>query len=173
MIGDPCPLFCYSKTPHNQTMISKERILEAVSQKISNDDNFIVELTISADNDIRLVVDGDNGIPISYCEELDALIETALDRDVEDYSLEVSSAGIGTELKVTRQFRKNIGNKVEVTMPNGSWIRGTLIDADDEGFDVETEEKRKVEGQKKKQTFTTVTHFLRADVKMVKDIVEF
>ena len=154
-------------------MISKEQVLEAVSQKISDDGNFIVELTISTDNDIRLVVDGDNGIPISYCEELDALIETALDRDKEDYALEVPSAGIGAELKVTRQFRKNIGNKVEVTMPNGSWIRGILLDADDEGFDIQTEEKRKVEGQKKKQTFTNVTHYLRSDVKMVRDIVEF
>lgn len=154
-------------------MISKEQVLAAVAEKIEADGNFIVELTVGADNDIRLVVDGDNGIPISYCEELDAMVETRLDRDKEDYSLEVSSAGIGAELKVTRQFRKNIGNKVEVTMPNGAWIRGTLVDADDEGFDIETEEKRKVEGQKKKQTFTTVTRYNRADVKMVRDIVEF
>ncbi len=154
-------------------MISKEQVLAAVADKIEADNNFIVELTISNDNDIRLVVDGFSGIPISYCEELDALIETALDRDKEDYALEVSSAGIGAELKVTQQFRKNIGNKVEVTMPNGAWVRGILIDADDEGFDIETEEKRKVEGQKKKQIFKTTTHYLRSDVKMVRDIIEF
>ncbi len=154
-------------------MIKKEQVLAAVADKIAADGNFIVELTISADNEIRLVVDSEKGIPISYCEELDALIETALDRDVEDYALEVSSAGIGAELKVTGQFRKNIGNKVEVTMPNGAWIRGILVDTDDEGFDIETEEKRKVEGQKKKQVFTTVTHYLRSEVKMVRDIVEF
>lgn len=154
-------------------MISREQIEQAVGGKIDADGNYIVELTVSADNDIRLVVDGDNGIPISYCEELDALIETVLDRDKEDYSLEVSSAGIGTELKVTRQFRKNIGNQVEVTLPNGAWVRGTLVDADDEGFDIETEEKRKVEGQKKKQVFTAISHYSRADVKMVRDIVTF
>lgn len=154
-------------------MISREQIEQAVGGKIEADGNYIVELAVSADNDIRLVVDGDGGIPISYCEELDALIETVLDRDKEDYSLEVSSAGIGTELKVTRQFRKNIGNQVEVTLPNGAWVRGTLIDADDEGFDIETEEKRKVEGQKKKQVFTTISHYSRAEVKKVCDIVTF
>lgn len=154
-------------------MISKEDIIGIVGPKVEADGNFIVEVSVGPDNDITVVVDGENGIPISYCEEIDALIETKLDREVEDYSLEVSSAGIGTELKVYGQFRKNIGNKVEVTMPNGAWVRGTLVDADTEGFDLETEEKKKVEGEKKKQIVKTVTHYALADVKMVKDIIEF
>ena len=154
-------------------MITKEDVLAIVAQKIEDDGNFIVEVSVGPSNEIRIVVDGDNGIPISYCEELDALVETKLDREAEDYSLEVSSAGIGCELKVYGQFRKNIGNKVEVTMPNGAWVRGVLVDADEQGFDVETEEKKKVEGEKKKQIFKTVTHYALSDVKMVKDIIEF
>lgn len=154
-------------------MITKQDVLDAVAQKIEDDGNFIVEVTVGPSNEIRLVVDSEKGIPISYCEELDALIETKLDRDKEDYSLEVSSAGICTELKVFGQFRKNIGNKVEVTMPNGAWIRGVLVDATEDGFDVETEEKKKVEGEKKKQIIKTVTHYALSDVKMVKDILDF
>ncbi len=154
-------------------MITKQDVLDAVAQKIEDDGNFIVEVSVGPSNEIRLVVDSEKGIPISYCEELDALVETKLDRDKEDYSLEVSSAGICTELKVFGQFRKNIGNKVEVTMPNGAWIRGVLVDATEDGFDVETEEKKKVEGEKKKQIVKTVTHYELSDVKMVKDILDF
>ncbi len=154
-------------------MITKQDVLDAVAQKIEDDGNFIVEVSVGPSNEIRLVVDSEKGIPISYCEELDALVETKLDRDKEDYSLEVSSAGICTELKVFGQFRKNIGNKVEVTMPNGAWIRGVLVDATEDGFDVETEEKMKVEGEKKKQIVKTVTHYALSDVKMVKDILDF
>lgn len=154
-------------------MITKQDVLDAVAQKIEDDGNFIVEVSVGPSNEIRLVVDSEKGIPISYCEELDALVETKLDRDKEDYSLEVSSAGICTELKVFGQFRKNIGNKVEVTMPNGAWVRGILVDATEDGFDVETEEKKKVEGEKKKQIIKTVTHYALSDVKMVKDILDF
>lgn len=154
-------------------MITKEDVLAIVKDKVEADGNFLVEVEVSPANEIRVVVDSEKGIPISYCEEIDALIETSLDRDKEDYSLEVSSAGICTEFKVFGQFRKNIGNRVEVTMPNGAWVRGTLIEADEQGFDIETEEKRKVEGEKKKQIFKTVTHYNLTDVRSVKDIIEF
>lgn len=153
-------------------MIDKDKVQSIVAPKVEADGNFIVEVSVDADNNIRIVVDSEAGIPISYCEELDALVETALDRDVEDYSLEVSSAGIGCEFKVLGQFRKNIGNQVEVTMPNGAWVRGTLVDVSDEGFDIETEEKRKVEGEKKKQIVKTVTHYAHSSVRSVKDIIE-
>lgn len=154
-------------------MITKEDVLAIVRQKVENDGNFIVEVEVSPSNEIRIVVDSENGIPISYCEEIDALVETSLDREKEDYSLEVSSAGICAEFKVFGQFRKNIGNKVEVTMPNGAWVRGVLVDADEAGFDIETEEKKKIEGEKKKQVVKTVTHYDLASVKSVRDIIEF
>lgn len=154
-------------------MITKEDVLAIVRQKVEGDGNFIVEVEVSPSNEIRIVVDSENGIPISYCEEIDALVETSLDREKEDYSLEVSSAGICAEFKVFGQFRKNIGNKVEVTMPNGAWVRGVLTDADEAGFDLETEEKVKVEGEKKKQVVKTVTHYDLAAVKSVRDIIEF
>lgn len=154
-------------------MITKEDVLAIVRQKVEDDGNFIVEVEVSPSNEIRIVVDSEKGIPISYCEEIDALVETGLDREKEDYSLEVSSAGICAEFKVFGQFRKNIGNKVEVTMPNGAWVRGVLVDADEAGFDIETEEKKKVEGEKKKQVVKTVTHYDLAAVKSVRDIIEF
>ena len=154
-------------------MIDAEQIRAIVGPKVEADGNFIVELTVSPSNDIRIVVDGDSGIPISYCEELDALVETNLDREREDYSLEVSSAGIGCVLQVVRQFQKNIGNEVEVTLPNGAWIRGVLTSADDDGFEVEVEERRKVEGEKKKQLFVETRSFAYGDVRQVKDIVKF
>ncbi len=157
-------------------MITEAKVRELIEGKVEADGYFIVEVSVSAGNDIRIVVDSENGVPISYCEEIDALVETSLNRDEEDYSLEVSSAGIGTELKVMGQFMKNIGNKVEVTMPNGAWVRGVLVSADEEGFEIETEEKRKVEtesGKKVNQIVKETHRYERKDIRSVKDIVEF
>lgn len=152
-------------------MITASAIRSAVEPKVTADGHFLVEVTVSPTNDIVVVVDDVAGLPLSYCEELSAYIEGRFDREREDYSLEVGTAGIGCELRVTGQFVKNLNHQVEVTLPNGSWVRGTLTAADDEGFDLEREEKRKVEGEKKKQTVVVKEHYLRADVKSVKDII--
>lgn len=154
-------------------MIKVEKIHELIDAKLEADGCFVVELVVSAENDIRLVVDSAKGVSIDYCIELNGLIEGAFDREVEDYSLEVSSAGIGCEFKVLGQYKKNVGNEVEVTYPNGSHIKGQLISADEAGFVVETSEMVKVEGQKKKQLQTKQIEFKYDEVKQVKDIISF
>lgn len=154
-------------------MITVDSVRDIVEAKLNEDGVFVVELSVSADNMIRLVVDKKQGVDIDYCVTLTRMIEEKLDRDVEDYDLEVSSAGIGCELKVLGQFEKNLGNEVEVTYLNGSHKKGILTHADAEGFEVDIEEKIVVEGAKKKQT--VVNHYRHAynEVKQVKDIISF
>lgn len=154
-------------------MISEQTVRDIVAEKIAADGGFIVEVAVSPANDITLVVDNKAGVPVSYCIELSNLIESALDRDVEDYSLEVSSAGIGCVFKVQGQYEKNIGNEVEVTMPNGAYFKGVLVAADAEGFEVEHEEKERIEGQKKKTVVVKRDRFAYNEVKQVKDIISF
>lgn len=154
-------------------MITADKIRQIIDAKLADDQVFIVELTVSADNSIRLVVDRKSGIDIDYCVTLTRLIEDNLDRDVEDFDLEVSSAGIGCELKVLGQFEKNLGNEVEVTYPNGSHKKGILTAADAEGFEVNIDEKIVVEGQKKKQTVTNHYRYRYDEVKSVKDVLDF
>ncbi len=154
-------------------MITADQIRQIIADKVEADGKFIVEISVSPTNDITVVVDSPTGVAISYCEEIDALIETSFSRDVEDYSLCVSSAGIGCEFKVVGQYTKNIGNNVEVTMPNGAWVRGRLTSVDDDSFEIETEERVKVEGQKKKQTIVRTQRYMMSEVRSVKDIIEF
>lgn len=169
------PVVAHFVTPNlvGREMIKVEKIHELIDAKLEADGCFIVELTVSADNDITLVVDSNNGVSIDYCIEMNRLFEGAFDREVEDYSLEVSSAGIGCEFKVLGQYKKNIGNDVEVTYPNGSHIKGKLLEADEAKFIVETSEMVKVEGQKKKQLVTKQIELGYSEVKNVKDIISF
>lgn len=170
VVGGFGPLFCCTNiTP----MISKETISQIIDEKIASDGVFVVELTVGADNRITLVVDKKEGVDIEYCVELSRLVESKLDRDVEDYELEVSSAGIGCELKVLGQFEKNLGNMVEVTYGNGSHKKGVLVSADAEAFEVDIEEKVLVEGAKKKQSVVNRYRYAYDEVKQVKDIISF
>lgn len=154
-------------------MITKEAIETIIKSKLDADNCFIVETAISADNVIRVVIDSNAGIPIDYCVEISNLIEASLNRDVEDFELEVSSAGIGCELKVLGQFQKNIGNNIEVTFPNGSHIKGILTSANADHFEFDAEEKIKPDGAKKKITVTNHYRYAYSEIKQVKDIISF
>ncbi len=154
-------------------MITKDTIRQIIAEKLEADGCFEVEISVSSQNEIAVVVDSVQGISIDYCVELTRLIESALDRDAEDFALEVSSAGIGCVLQVPRQFLKNLGHEVEVTFANGSHKKGVLVVADDEHFEVDIDEKVQVEGQKKKQTVRTRCSYTYAEVKQVKDIISF
>ena len=88
-LGDRSPLFCYLY------MILKEKILELAKDLLEEKHLFLVSLDISNSNNIRLVVDSEQGIQISDCVQLSRAIEQALNRDTEDFDIEVSSPGLG------------------------------------------------------------------------------
>ena len=80
-------------------MITKEKILDIIQQKIEEDNYFIVEVDIKPGGRIVVLIDGDEGVSIDYCISISRLIEQSLDRDTEDFELEVSSPGLGQPLK--------------------------------------------------------------------------
>ena len=99
-----------------------------------NSSLFLIELKIGIDNTINIILDGDNGVTLNDCIKISRFIEHRLDRDDENFSLEVTSSGVGNPLKNSRQFLKNIGRKLKVELTNGSSLQGLLDAADDFGF---------------------------------------
>jgi ribosome maturation factor RimP len=146
-------------------MIEKIKILELVNQALEGSDKFLVNLKITPDNRIYVDIDGDNGVTIDDCIELSRAIESQLDRDEEDFALDVSSAGADQPLKLTRQYRKNVGRDLEVVTFDGERAEGTLEDASDEGIVIRTQ------GSKKKAPETL--RFAYRDIKSARVVIKF
>lgn len=107
-------------------MIDKQKLYETVEAAISGTDAFIVDITVSADNSIAVALDSPTGVDLDDCVEITRKIEGVFDRDVEDYALEVGSAGLTAPFKVAGQYLKNVGNPVEVLTRDGRKLRGVL-----------------------------------------------
>ncbi|MBR4739413.1 MAG: ribosome assembly cofactor RimP [Bacteroidales bacterium] len=146
-------------------MIEKIKILELVNQALEGTDKFLVSLKITPDNRIYVDIDGDNGVTIYDCIELSRAIEGQLDRDEEDFALDVSSAGADQPLKLTRQYLKNIGREVEAVTFDGQKTVGELTAADEEHITL------RIPGTKK-QAPQEVT-LARGDVKSVRVVIKF
>ncbi len=87
---------------------------------------YVTELSVTPDNTVTVEVDSDDPVDIDTCAALTGAIEDAFDRDIEDYALEVGSAGITSPLKIRRQYLKNIGNDMEVLTKDGRKLHGAL-----------------------------------------------
>jgi ribosome maturation factor RimP len=130
-------------------MIQSSRIREIVSNLVDGTELFIVDITIKHGNGIIVTLDSAKGLSIDECATLSKAIETSLNRDEEDFELEVSSPGLSLPFKVIQQYYKNIGKEVEVLYNNGKKYIGKLLSVDESSFLIETLRKVKLEGKKK------------------------
>jgi ribosome maturation factor RimP len=153
-------------------MIKKETI-EAFAINALTDEYFIVNISVKKDNNIEVVIDGQNGVSIQKCVDVSRAIESNLDREVEDYELSVFSAGLGKPFKVYRQYLKNIGKEVEVSPSEGKPVSGILASVDNNGFELEITTTQKAEGSKKKVEVTNKTRFNFDTKPKVKNIITF
>eukprot|EP01029_Cantina_marsupialis_P004294 TRINITY_DN1433_c0_g1_i1.p1 TRINITY_DN1433_c0_g1~~TRINITY_DN1433_c0_g1_i1.p1 ORF type:complete len:155 (-),score=23.85 TRINITY_DN1433_c0_g1_i1:70-534(-) len=154
-------------------MIDKKIVLEIIEKEIAETELFIVDVSVSTGNAISVMIDSMKGVPISTCIELSRAIEKNFDREIEDFELQVASAGIGQPFQVIQQYHKNIGREVEVLTTEGLKQKGKLITVGENEITVEIEEKVKVEGKKKKQVILTPYTFAFDQIKSTKDIVTF
>lgn len=134
---------------------------------------FFVDATVDKDNKIVVEIDQKDGVWIDDCCDLSRFIESQLNRDEEDFELEVGSAGIGQPFKVQRQYVNNIGNDVEVMTAEGKKLVGILTGADENGFALKFKEKQKVEGKKRPVVVDVEKPFGYGDVKWVKSVIDF
>lgn len=96
-------------------------------------DLFLISLKISAGNDIVVTLDGDQGVSLQDCLDASRAIENNLDREEEDFSLQVMSGGLSEPLTDARQFRKNIGRDLDVVLQDEQKISGEIVAADENG----------------------------------------
>ncbi len=145
-------------------MIDKFKVLDIVKDVLEGSDKYLINMKITPDNRIFVDIDGDNGINIDDCIEVSRAIESQLDRDEEDFELNVSSAGADSPLKMPRQYRRHVGRDLNVTPFDGEQVEGTLMEADDQHFVI------KIKG-KKKESAREVS-FAYEDVKTAKVVVK-
>lgn len=153
-------------------MIDQNKIVQLVEEKLT-DEQFIVSIDIRPSNQMSILVDSFSGVTINDCIQLSRHIEGNLDREVEDFELQVSSAGISEPFKIRQQFEKNKGKEIEVVLTDGIKHEGVLKEIDDSGFELETSKREKVEGHKKKQLITRIHRIEFDQAKTVRNIIKF
>ena len=154
-------------------MIDKNVVEKLVNTWLEGKDYFLTDLSISTDDRIVVEIDHKDGVWIEDCVALSRFIEDGLNRDEEDFELEVGSAGIGQPFKVHKQYEIHQGDTVEVLTAEGKKLIGTLTGVQPESFTVTVTEKVKEEGKKRPvmKERDVVLNF--ADVKWTKYYIDF
>ena len=148
-------------------MIDKKEIEAFVEEGLTGSDCFVVDVQVKPDNVIVVEIDNEEGVDIDRCVALHRFLESKLDRDVEDYELEVGSAGITSPFKVLGQYKKNIGKEVELLTKNGMKLSGILK------FVVTITKKVKSETSKRKVEVEEDLAFGYDEVKYTKYLIRF
>ena len=154
-------------------MIEVGVVKALVEEWLSGKDYFLTDLTISADDRIVVEIDHKDGVWIEDCVELSRFIESGLDREREDFELEVGSAGIGQPFKVLRQYQIHQGDRVEVLKADGKKLVGVLGEADEEGFTLTVTEKVRLEGKKRPELVDRDYRLTFSEVKHTKYLIDF
>ena len=154
-------------------MIDKSIVKKLVDEWLGGKEYFLCDLSISADARIVVEIDHEEGVWIEDCVELSKFIEAGLDREQEDFELEVGSAGIGQPFKVLRQYEIHLGEQVEVLTREGKKFVGELSNVTPEEFTVTVTQKVKKEGQKRPVMEEVDFTFKYEEVKHTKYVIDF
>jgi len=134
-------------------MITKKNISKLAQERIDELDKglYLVDIVINSGNQIQVEIDNVNGgVAIEDCVSVSRNIEHNLDREVQDFELQVSSPGLHKPFKVHQQYIKNIGKDVKIVFADIGSVEGTLKDVNEKSVVLETSRKEKIEGKKKK-----------------------
>lgn len=167
--GRGVPSFCYRYT----YMIDKNIISQLVEEQLASSENYLVDVIVKPGNLIIVEIDNDEAVSIDDCAALSRYLESQFDREVEDFELEVGSAGITSPFKVLRQYQKNIGNEVEILLKKGVKLTGVLKAADTNGLTVTIEKQEKPEGAKRKITVQEDQSYSFDEIKYTKYLIRF
>ena len=154
-------------------MIDKAFVKEIIEEYLKDSDKYLIDVSVLSNNTITVEIDSDQSISIEDCILLNKYIESKLDREIEDYELEVGSVGISQPFKVLRQYKKNIGKEVEVLQKGGKKYSGVLKDADEEKIILRVEKQIKPEGAKRKVTVEEELSLNYNEIKYTKNIIRF
>ncbi|MEZ7516274.1 ribosome assembly cofactor RimP [Flavobacterium frigidarium] len=113
-------------------MTFKEKVNKLLIESLSEKPGlFLIDFTITDAFKIIVAIDGDNGVALQDCIDLSRLVESNLDREEQDFSLEVASVGVGSPLKLVRQYKKNVGRTLIVKTATEN-LEAELVEANDD-----------------------------------------
>lgn len=151
----------------------KEKVQELLKNGLEQyPDLFLIDLSISSDYKINITIDGDKGVSLQDCIDISRSVEHHLDREEQDFSIEVASAGATSPLKLPRQYKKNIGRKIEVTTEN-STIEAQLVEADEEKITVEWKAREPKKIGKGKETIEKKAIIPYTEIKKAVIVISF
>ncbi|MCC6600603.1 MAG: ribosome assembly cofactor RimP [Crocinitomicaceae bacterium] len=154
-------------------MITTAQVQTLTEEKIAGTDIFIVEISVKSGNKIEVLLDKESGLQIGDCKSISRHIENGLDREKEDFSLDVSSPGVGRPFRVKRQYLKDIGRTVKMETLDGRKLEGVLAAADDDKVTLRTETKEVIEGKKGKKKVERSIEIPFSEIKETKVIISF
>ena len=157
-------------------MMIENKIKTLIDNYLEETDFFLVELKITPSNKIIVEIDSDNFVAIDDCVKLSRFIESNFDRDVEDFELQVSSAGLEKPLRLKRQYLKNIGRNVEILLNDGSKKSGVLKSVNEDGIELEWDNRpanKKGKKINKNQAVKAIINIIFSDMNETKIIASF
>jgi ribosome maturation factor RimP len=146
-------------------MTFKEKVSELVNIGLQEKPSlFLVDLVISNSFKITIGLDGDNGVNLQDCIDISRAVENNLDREEQDFSLEVASVGVGTPLKLTRQYKKNVGRTLIVKL-FAETIEAELVQANDDFITLAWQAREPKKVGKGKETVSKTKEIPYAEIK--------
>jgi ribosome maturation factor RimP len=157
-------------------MIDRKEIERLVEERIQELDNglYVVEMTISSTNVIRIEIDKINGgVTVSDCVSVSRNVEHNLDREKADFELHVSSAGLDKPFRHINQYIKNVGRTINVKTKDGRTIEGEIVKVADEKIILSAEEMQLLEGKKKKEKVEVIYEIMLTEIKEANIVISF
>lgn len=151
----------------------KQKVTDLLNDALAEDESlFLIDFSISTDNRINVIIDGDQGVTVQDCIKISRAIEHNLDREEQDFSLEVASAGAAAPMVLPRQYQKNVGRKLKVKTANETF-EGNLTDASEKGIVLEWKAREPKPIGKGKVTVKKKQEIDFSDIEEAKVILKF
>jgi len=150
-------------------MITEKQLRSLIESHFEGTGLFLVELAVKPGNRISVFIDGDQRVSVETCRLVSRYLEGSLDREKEDFDLTVSSAGADRPLKLPRQYRKNLGNNLEIVTASGEKFTGKLQKAGDDGIELE----KTPGGKKGTRQEMQIVKLKFDEIKTAKEVISF
>ena len=155
-------------------MTFKEKVKDLLSKALEEYPAlFLIDLNFSETNKISVVLDGDTGVNLQDCININKFLDTGLEGEEVEFSIEVASAGLSTPLKLVRQYKKNIGRTLKVKTITQGDLEGVVATADDEGVTLSWSAREPKEIGKGKITVQKTLKISYTDIKEAVVIISF
>lgn len=154
-------------------MIQKEKITDLISDYLNKESLFLVDTEVSTDNDITVTIESLDTVNIKQCADISKIVEQGLDREEEDFSLTVTSAGLDMPFKVLKQYEKFLDQEVEIILKKGTKFIATLKSATSDKIEISRFIMEKQEGKKRAQKTETTETYDLSDIKSTRPFIKF